>query len=355
MIVVKEEFVGGPKWRRAVKLVGSDAVAMWLALKCYTSQHPSSEGFVPAEDIADLPGAPKNVRKALQGLMACGRLMPDGSRGPGLVDSVDEGWQLHDYLDHSVAPEEIELRRERARLKKQRQREDKKRELEEVRSLSRDVSRGQPGDDDGDSPGDDDGDAAEDVPEDALAGARPPEPAPTRAGAPPHSNPAHSNPPHESEIRSSRAHKTYTMPCEKPPKEFLDEALMDGVSREQAASTWSHYYGAGLPEFGVERLYHWLSQRAKERAIKLASVRPSASSRGGPAHEDPGTRGHLRLEPQSEHRRLAEQHGIDLQDLVNRLNRDPKTQALSTVAGWALLTTLLERAAARRLKVGGAA
>jgi hypothetical protein len=180
MIVIKEEFVGGEKWRRAVKL-HADAIVMWLALKCYASQHPSSEGFIPDEDIRELPGAPKAARKALDALVDCGRLLPDGRRGPGLVDRAEGGWKLHDYLDHSATPEEMELRREKARLKKARQREEKRRELEYVRSqaldVSRDVSRGHQGD------------AAGHVPGDALADARPPAPAHTRGRARSQPNP----------------------------------------------------------------------------------------------------------------------------------------------------------------------
>ncbi len=81
MILIKEEFIGGPKFRRAVKLGGSDAIVMWLALKCYCSQHPDTEGFVPAEELDDLPGAPRRADKALQALIECGRMLPGGERG----------------------------------------------------------------------------------------------------------------------------------------------------------------------------------------------------------------------------------------------------------------------------------
>lgn len=111
MICIKEEFVGGEKYRRAMKLGRADAIVLWLALKCYASEHPSSEGFVPDEDIDTLKGAPRGVRKALQALVDCGRLLPDGTRSSGLIDMAKGGWQLHDYLDHSATPEELELDR----------------------------------------------------------------------------------------------------------------------------------------------------------------------------------------------------------------------------------------------------
>lgn len=196
MIVLKEEFVGGEKWRRAVKLGGSDSIVMWLALKCYASQHPTTEGFVPDENIDDLPGAPRKPRKALEALTECGRLLPDGTRGAGLVDVAHGGWQLHDYLDHSQTPEEIELRREKARLKKARQRADKRRELEEVRteSVTIAVYAGTRGGTARDmSPQTDVSD-----PGTHLAGARPPVPAPARtpehAGARSQPSPTVSNP-----------------------------------------------------------------------------------------------------------------------------------------------------------------
>lgn len=187
MIVIKEEFVGGDKWRRAVKLGCGDAIVMWLALKCYASQHPGTEGFIPEEDIGDLPGAPKSARKALRALVDCGRLLPDGSRGPGLVEHAEGGWRLHDYLDHSVTPEEIELRRERARLKKARYREEKRRELECLRAL--DAPRSMSPGDTGGHPGDTRGTPGDTSEGDTLTGARPHAPAPTRGRARPHSNP----------------------------------------------------------------------------------------------------------------------------------------------------------------------
>lgn len=215
MILIKEEFVGGEKWRRAVKLGGSDAIALWVAMKCYCSLHPDTEGFVPDEELDALPGAPRGARRrALQALIKCGRLLLAGERGTGLVEVAPGGWRLHDYLDHSAAPEEIELRREKARIKKQTYREHKRIELAAVRRFAGELAGadspgGQQGDTEGDSPGDNRGT----VPGDVLAGAPPHEgaraPAPTRAGA--HPSPALPNPTHKnlrslaSTIRDHRA------------------------------------------------------------------------------------------------------------------------------------------------------
>jgi hypothetical protein len=88
--------------------------------------------------------------------------------------------------------------------------------------------------------------------------------------------------------------RTYTMPGEEPPPEYLDEAVMAGVSRVQAISTWKHYFGAGLPERGVERLHAWLCQRAKERAVATAGVTsawPEGRRRHGSAQPDAGKTG----------------------------------------------------------------
>jgi len=140
MILIKEEFVGGEKWRRAVELGASDAIVLWLAMKCYCSAHPDTEGFVPSEDLDRLPGAPRRARKALEALRDCGRKLPSGERGAGLVEPVEGGWRLHDYLDHSASPEEVELRREKARLRQQSHRDNKRRELAAVKRLMADTA-----------------------------------------------------------------------------------------------------------------------------------------------------------------------------------------------------------------------
>lgn len=193
MILIKEEFVGGEKYRRAVKLGGSDAIVMWLALKCYASQHPRTVGFIPDEDVSDLPGAPKRARKALEALVACGRLLPDGGRSAGLVEAREGGWQLHDYLDHSASPEELELRRERERVKKQRQRAEHRQQLEQLREIGSaiaglgqpgDMSPGQQGDTRGHVPGGHPQLPKGDKQGTSLAGARPPANAPARGPSP---------------------------------------------------------------------------------------------------------------------------------------------------------------------------
>ena len=83
-------------------------------------------------------------------------------------------------------------------------------------------------------------------------------------------------------IGSGGVGRTITLPSEQPPKDYLDDAVMRGISREQAASTWEHYWGAGLPQGGVERLHDWLLKRAKERSNSQARAGPRAAPKGVP-------------------------------------------------------------------------
>jgi hypothetical protein len=81
------------------------------------------------------------------------------------------------------------------------------------------------------------------------------------------------------------------MPTKTPPQEYLDEATMRAIPLEQARSTWSHYWGAGLPQGGVERLHDWLLQRAKERSTKNAHLAREGPRRSGSAQRDHGVDG----------------------------------------------------------------
>jgi len=198
VITAKEEFVGCEKYVRAYKLGRGEAIMMWWALKCYAAKNPTTEGFIPDEDIDGLIGAPRNPRKALQALVECGGLLRDGNRGAGLVDPVDGGWQLHDYLDHAPPPEEVELRREKAALKKRRQREEHRRQLELLRAHARGDSsgdnEGHPGGHPGDIEGDKQGDKQGDIEGTPLRGARPPTRVQAQAPARPQPNPTQPDP-----------------------------------------------------------------------------------------------------------------------------------------------------------------
>jgi len=293
MILVKEEFVGGEKWRRAVKLGGSDAIVLWMAMKCYCSQHPDTEGFVPGEEIEALAGAPRGARrKALQSLIDCGRLLPDGARGPGLVEPAEGGWRMHDYLEHSASPEEIELRRAKARLRKQDYRERTRRELAAVRRLTAEL--GAPplethplgaGDNAGHVPRDGwdiSRDTSGTVPRDGLADACPHEGAPVYAPA------------------GASAHPSPALP--NPTKKSLPSL----------ASTIREPRGRGS-ELG--------------RPVQACAA----------------------------HRQFAAEHGLDVEPFVAELDADPSTAALSGDEIRARLAGLLMTAAEQRQAIGGAA
>lgn len=302
MIVIKEEFVGGEKHSRAMKIGGGDAIAMWLALKCYASLHPAAEGFIADEDIDTLAGAPRRPRKALQALVECGRLLPDGQRGPGLVDPVEGGWRLHDYLDHSVSPEEEELRRTRARLKKKRQRAEKRRELEQLRELElRGMSLGCPGGTGGTCPGDtgghvpgDRGDMSRGTslgtsPRDSLARLRPAAPVPTRDPNPTLPNPNLKTPP--------------------PP----------------------------------------LRRNYQEPRASAGDPAPLGLVLELPKREQQPP------DPRAEHLRFAADYGLDLDAIAAKCTEDPGFQALGATEQRQAITRALIGAAAERECVGGAA
>src|SRR5690606_2096489 len=132
VITVKEEFLGSVKTKLAVKLAGSDAVVLWLAIKGYVAE-TNSGGFVPAEVIPELVGCPKGWRKALSALVDCGKMREDGTRGAGLLDVVDHGYRLHDYEDHGTPVEvEAERRRKQREQKRARRAAQKRRKAEQL-------------------------------------------------------------------------------------------------------------------------------------------------------------------------------------------------------------------------------
>jgi hypothetical protein len=128
------------------------------------------------------------------------------------------------------------------------------------------------------------------------------------------------------------------MPGPEPTQSYLDSALMAGVKPEQARSTWSHYFGAGLPLGGVERLEWWLVQRAKERQNQLATVaaKAPASSPSAPRPARPGddldtTGAATAFRATSDHRDFAAKHlkGHDLQQLVAVYRRSAETERIA--------------------------
>lgn len=85
-------------------------------------------------------------------------------------------------------------------------------------------------------------------------------------------------------ISPSGVARVYELPDIDPPDAYLEEAVMAGVSREQAASTWNHYRTNGLPERGVQRLYPWLIKQALERQARQARA-PKSGTNTSPRDE----------------------------------------------------------------------
>jgi hypothetical protein len=122
--------------------------------------------------------------------------------------------------------------------------------------------------------------------------------------------------------------RVYSLPGADPPKEFLDDALMGGVSIEQARSTWEHYHGAGLPPGGVERLHPWLVKRAKERATQLAKAPKS-----GPriVESDLDTTGAATaFRPSEAHREYAGAKGLDAEQAAREYRKGETCRRLDT-------------------------
>jgi hypothetical protein len=118
-----DAFLGHHKTRRAVRS-GWEALGMWCALRTYVAKH-LTDGYIPDEEIDQLPDAPRYPRKWLGCLVECGMRLKDGSRGPGLVDPCDGGWMLHDYLDHAISAEEIKRRKREAAARQKAWRDSK--------------------------------------------------------------------------------------------------------------------------------------------------------------------------------------------------------------------------------------
>jgi hypothetical protein len=135
-----------------------------------------------------------------------------------------------------------------------------------------------------------------------------------------------------------------SLPGPEPEREYLDSALMAGVGPEQARSTWAHYWGAGLPPGGVERLVPWLVQRAKERANALARASPRAPGGARAAT--------AAVEPKDKHVRFAAHYGIDLGALVAELHERKTVETLGTDIFHEHLEKALAREAKRKVDAG---
>lgn len=86
-----------PKFIRAVKIAGSDAIFLWLGLRAYCARM-LTDGFVPFDMIEEVRG-PRDASSRSAALQA----LTDS----GLLDEAECGVVLHDYLDWSPSRAQI--------------------------------------------------------------------------------------------------------------------------------------------------------------------------------------------------------------------------------------------------------
>lgn len=94
-----------PKFIRAVKLGGGDAVHLWLGLRAYCGKQ-LTDGFVP-EDMLDEVRGPTPGKRRAAALAAL--------RQARLIDEAEGGVQLHNYLKWSKSRDWVLKQREAAR------------------------------------------------------------------------------------------------------------------------------------------------------------------------------------------------------------------------------------------------
>jgi hypothetical protein len=290
---VDDGMLDHPKWKRAIRSGGDAVVHLWLALGTWCSRH-LTDGMVPADMLGEIAG-PRGKRTKERALRA---LLDERL----LVSHIDGGVLLHDYLDYNPSRADVLAERERwARSKR------KRRDGEDVHAGHSRESTGSP-----------------DVPS-----RPPPVPSPGRDLERARVLPAVPG----LQIVGATA-RTLELPSETPSKEYLDEAVMRGVSREQALSTWEHYYGAGLPPGGVEKLYPWLCKRAKERSSQLAKAPTKSGPRVAPGNDIDTTGAATAFTATGDHKTFCTQHGLDLAHAVSLYRQGTRPSVLDTTRAW---------------------
>ncbi len=94
-----------PKFIRAVKLGGSEAVHLWLGMRAYCGKL-LTDGFIP-EDMVDEVRGPRDPKKRAAALEAL--------RSARLVDPAEGGYQMHNYLKWSKSRDDVLAARKQAR------------------------------------------------------------------------------------------------------------------------------------------------------------------------------------------------------------------------------------------------
>jgi hypothetical protein len=111
-IELDDQILNHPKFIRAVKIGGSEAIHMWLGMRAYCSQN-LTDGFIPSDMLDEVRG-PKSekVRRAAMAALV----------EVNLVEIRENGVALHDYLDWASSRDEVTQWRAKARERKARSR-----------------------------------------------------------------------------------------------------------------------------------------------------------------------------------------------------------------------------------------
>ena len=97
-----DQILEHPKFIRAVRIGGSEAVHLWIGLRAWCAQ-ALSDGFVPEDMIDEVRGPKRGRDKALDALVTV-----------GLVKMDPSGWRLHDYLEWADSREDVLTARKKA-------------------------------------------------------------------------------------------------------------------------------------------------------------------------------------------------------------------------------------------------
>jgi hypothetical protein len=106
-IEIDDGILDHPKFIRAAKLGGSEAIHLWLGMRAYVAKL-LTDGFVP-DDMLDEVRGPKDLRKRAVALQAL--------RDVGLLDPATGGVQLHNYLERNKSREQVLALRAAARAR----------------------------------------------------------------------------------------------------------------------------------------------------------------------------------------------------------------------------------------------
>lgn len=113
-----DQILEHPKFIRAARLAGSEAIHMWLGLRAFCGQQ-LTDGFIPVDMLDEVRG-PKLDRKrsvAMEALITV-----------GLLEQEDGGFRMHNYLKWSRSKSQVLADRARARERQAKSREMSRRD-----------------------------------------------------------------------------------------------------------------------------------------------------------------------------------------------------------------------------------